>query len=75
MVADLVSFNKEFSKVGIGQKSAKSLPFYAGRYYDPASGRVKILPTVRNSMVNPLSYADKLQYLEARVLNKWNQYV
>ena len=75
LVNNIVAMNSSFSKAGIGQKSAKSLPFYAGRWVDTVTGNIRLLPIAKSKYVNPLSYNQKLSYLEARVINKWNQYV
>lgn len=63
MVQQLVSMNDDFSKAGIGQVSAKSLPFFVGRFIDPVTGRIRILPKASVKYLNPFSYKAKISYL------------
>lgn len=63
MVADLLMSNNALVKTGFGPISKTSLPLYGGRYLDHTTGRIKLLPQISNKYVNPISYADHLQYL------------
>lgn len=75
MVKEIVQANSLFSSAGIGPVSKNSLPFYAGRYIDKASGRIRVLPNPTSKYINPLSYNARLSYLQARIINNWNKYV
>ena len=75
LVSDIVNFNSVFSNAGIGPISPSSLPFYAGRWIDKVTGRIRVLPNPTSKYINPLSYQAKTSYLEARVINTWNSYV
>lgn len=72
LVQSIITADKNFSKAGIGQKSPTSLPFYAGRWVDETTGRIRLLPRASTKYLNPISYQQRLQYYQARVLNKWN---
>lgn len=75
MVKEIVKANTLFSVAGIGPISKNSLPFYAGRYIDKVSGRIRVLPNPTSKYINPLSYKARMSYLQARILNNWNKYV
>jgi hypothetical protein len=75
MVMTLTQASTVFSAAGIGPKARNGLPFYAGRYVDPATGMVRLLPKASSKFVNPVVYTSKLSYLQARLINKWNDYV
>lgn len=72
---NIITANDNLSKYGIGPKSSSSLPFYAGRWIDPASGRVRLLPSVTAKYINPTSYDQKVAFLQANIINKWNRFV
>jgi hypothetical protein len=75
IVSNIVLANNDFSTAGIGPVSKQSLPFYVGRWFDPLSGRVRILPTISKKLINPIDYRQNLGYLQASILNKWNKFV
>lgn len=45
LVKNIVAANKNLSVYGIGPIGNNSLPFYAGRWVDPITGRIRTLPT------------------------------
>lgn len=63
MVYELMKSNLTLSKYGIGRVSAQSLPFYAGRYLDPFTGRIKTMQMMSQKYLNPTSYKQHLFYL------------
>lgn len=75
VISNLVNSNTQLSKFGIGPVSGTSLPFYAGRWIDPVTGRVRLLPTATTAFVNPLSRRQRLGFLQAKMINKWNNFV
>lgn len=64
--------NKALSKTGFGQISSTSSALYAGRWIDRTTGRVRVLPTANSKYLNPASKEQKLGYLQAKLLNHWN---
>lgn len=75
LVANIVKANEKLSNYGIGPISDKSLPFYAGRWVDPITNKIRLLPPASQRFINPLSRNQKLGYLQATILNKWNKFV
>lgn len=71
---NIIDADKEFSKSGIGPIKKGGLQLYAGRYLSP-TGYVRTLPNATSKFINPLDWYQKINYLQARVLNKWNSYV
>jgi hypothetical protein len=64
-----------FSTRGIGPISNNSLPFYVGRWIDPTTGRVRVLPPASKKLISPVDLRQNLGYLQAQILNKWNSFV
>jgi len=58
----LVNADRDLSTTGIGPKTNGGLPLYAGRWIDPVTGALKVLPKANTKYVNPLSKAQKLKY-------------
>jgi hypothetical protein len=75
IVRELVQANNELNFVGFGVISKNSLPLYAGRFYDKVTGRTRIIPKPKKSLMNPYSHQSTIGYLEAMVINKWNGFV
>jgi hypothetical protein len=63
------------TKTGFGAIKQGGVALYAGRWLDPATGRVRILPKAQSKFVNPLSYNQKMNYFKSRLLNIWNNLV
>lgn len=51
------------------------MALYAGRWIDPATGRVRMFPTASTKYLNPGSREQKLLYFKAQLLNVWNKLV
>lgn len=64
--------NQNLSKAGMGPIKDNGLPLYLGRWLDNATGRVRILPNATTKYIKPGSLADKLSYLQAKMINRWN---
>lgn len=75
IVKNLVAADKNFSDAGFGPISQNSMPFYVGRWLDPVTMRVRLLPPASKKYINPLSWSGQKGYLEASILNKWNKFV
>ena len=60
---NLIRSNETLSTYGIGPISDNSLPFYAGRWIDPTTNRIRLLPQASNKFINPLKRQQKLGYL------------
>lgn len=63
------------STSGFGPLKRGGLALYAGRWIDPVSGRVRLLPPASSDYVNPLSFEQNRQLRQARILNSWNKLV
>ena len=74
-VKDIVNANSNLSNYGFGPISDNSSDLYAGRWLDEATGRVRLLPTADNKYLNPGSRQQKLGYLQAKIINHWNQLI
>jgi hypothetical protein len=61
--------------VGFGPVSANGAAFYAGRWVDSATGTIRVLPTANSRYLNPISVNQKLGYLQAKLINHWNNLV
>lgn len=72
LVKQLVADNAQYSKYGIGPISKNSLSLYVGRWYDPVSGRVRILPAASRKLANTRDWGSMNEYYKTRVMNKWN---
>lgn len=48
--------------VGFGPISTNSLKLYAGRWIDPITGNIRVLPRADSSLINPLARGQKLGY-------------
>lgn len=48
---------------------------YAGRWLDETTGRIRLLPEADNKYLNPGSRQQKLGYLQAKIINHWNQLI
>lgn len=48
---------------------------YAGRWVDPVTGRVRVLPTANDKYTNPFSYNQKVGYYQAKIINHWNSLI
>jgi hypothetical protein len=57
IVKSIVDDNKDFSNYGLGKVSGKTFPLYAGRWIDPVTGKVKMLPKASAKYLNPASYS------------------
>lgn len=75
LVNMVVNSNTAFSNAGLGPVSRGGLPFMAGRYIDKVTGRIRVLPKASQKYINPLDYEAKLSYFQARLINKWNEYI
>jgi hypothetical protein len=60
---------------GIGPIRRGGIDLYAGRYFNPLTNRIDVLPKANKALVNPLSYQQNLAYQQAKLLNSWNSYV
>lgn len=72
---DIVTANNKLSNAGFGPINKDSLSLYAGRWIDTVTGRVRVLPNASTKYVNPLSADQRLGYLQARIINHWNNLV
>lgn len=75
IVKDIVAANDNLSTAGFGPVNSNSLALYAGRWMDTTTGTVRILPNASTKYINPLSSKQRLGYLQARILNHWNNLV
>lgn len=71
-ITDIVSSSKALHVSGFGPKKRGGLGLYVGRWADPKTGRVRLLPRATKKLLNPASYQQALAFKEARLLNKWN---
>lgn len=55
MVKQILLANDYFGLAGIGPISKGGIPLYAGRYWNPLTNRIDLLPKISNKLVNPLS--------------------
>lgn len=74
-VKDIVSANSNLSKYGFGAISKNSSNLYAGRWLDQGTGKVRLLPPADLKYINPASRPQKLGYLQAKIINHWNELV
>lgn len=72
IVQDIVNANNNLSTTGFGPIGPNSLALYAGRWIDPETARVKVLPTADSKYINPLSLDQKKAYYQAKIINHWN---
>lgn len=42
---------------------------------DPFTGRIKTMQMMSQKYLNPFSYSQHLQYLESKIIFKWNSFV
>ena len=75
IIKNIVKANDTLSNYGIGPTSNKSLPFYAGRWVDPITARIRLLPPASRKLLNPASRMQYLGYLQGCLINKWNKFV
>lgn len=75
LIQDIVDANSSLSKTGFGPLRKGGLALYAGRWIDPATGRVRLIPTASKDYINPLSYDQTIAFHQARLLNNWNKLV
>lgn len=71
-VKEIVSANSTLSSVGFGPISQNSSDLYAGRWLDGTTGHMRVLPTANSKYINPTVKEQKLGYLQAKILNHWN---
>lgn len=75
LVKDIVAANDAIGKTGFGPIGPNSLALYAGRWIDTVTGNIRVLPNASTKYLNPLSADQRLGYLQARILNHWNNLV
>lgn len=75
LVKDIVTANTTLSQNGFGPIKSGGIALYAGRWLDTATGTVRLLPTASTKYLNPVSADQRLGYLQARILNHWNNLV
>lgn len=61
--------------MGFGPISSNGAALYAGRWVDNTTGSIKVLPTANSRYLNPISVEQKLGYLQAKMINHWNNLV
>lgn len=74
-IADIILANSDLSDTGFGPISKNSSNLYAGRWLDQSTGNIRVLPPADDKFINPTSWEQKVGYLEAKVINHWNNTV
>jgi hypothetical protein len=75
IIKDIVEANDALSKYGFGPVKPDGVGLYAGRWLDTVTGNLRVLPNASSKYLNPLDVNQKLGYLQARILNHWNNLI
>lgn len=72
VIKDIVAANDSLSATGFGPKKAGGIALYAGRWVDPTTGSLRVLPKASLDYVNPTSLSQRIAYHQAKLINYWN---
>lgn len=74
-VANVIRASQLLTDTGVGPKRRGGIDLFAGRYFNPVTNRIDVLPKATKTLLNPLSYEQRLAYQQAKLLNTWNSYI